>query len=73
MSNPNCPTIKFIIQSVDKQDHQLFADFNQKMKDEVRIKSRVVKHVLGEVVSGNIELPDSTLNKKEIKRRSKLK
>lgn len=73
MSNPNCPTIKFIIQSVDKQDHQLFADFNQKMKDEVRIKSRVVKHVLGEVVNGNIELPDSTLNKKEIKRRSKLK
>ena len=69
MSSPDCPTIKFIIQSVDKKDHQLFSDFNKKMVDEARIKSRVIKHLLSEVVEENIKLPKSTLNLKELKRR----
>lgn len=69
MSSPDCPTIKFIIQSVDKKDHQLFSDFNKKMVDEARIKSRVIKHLLSEVVEEKIKLPKSTLNLKELKRR----
>ena len=69
MSSPDCPTIKFIIQSVDKKGHKLFSDFNKKMVDEARIKSRVIKHLLSEVVEENIKLPKSTLNLKELKRR----
>ena len=68
MSSPNCPTIKFIIQAVGDKDSDLFDRFNQKMKNESRFKSRVLKFFIEEVLNGNIKLPTDTINRRERKR-----
>lgn len=67
MSNPKCPTIKFIIQAVDSEDSTLFEDFKTKMKVENRVQSKVVKHLIKGVVRNKIKLPDSTIIKSKLK------
>lgn len=72
MSNPNCPTLKFILTAVDEKDSTLFEDFKIKMDKECRVQSRVAKFLVQGVVEDKIKLPDSTINKKEFKKRSNL-